>query len=102
MRCWTGCCKSVLWAQMLGDRNWLAAKIGSGAAVDKLKLHPHGAVRMPSIHYACLGGSLGRTTNPHQTLVCIKLSAEDCLFHIIIMHFTCSSCCPNGAASMVC
>ena len=39
--------KSVLWAQMLGDRNWLAAKLGSGAAVDRLKLHPHGAVRMP-------------------------------------------------------
>lgn len=91
MCCWMGCCKSVLWAQMLGDRNWLAAKIGSGAAVDKLKLHPHGAVRMPSIRYACLGGSLGRTPNPHQTLVCVKLSAEGCLFHIIIKHFTCSS-----------
>ena len=81
----------MLWAQMLGDRNWLAAKIGSGAAVDKLKLHPHGAVRVPPTHYVGLGGSLGRTTIPHQTLVYIMLSAEGCLFHVTMKRFTCSS-----------
>ena len=60
-----GVFKSLLCAQMLGDRNWLAAKIGSGAAVDKLKLHPHGAVRMPFIYYITLGGCLRGTTVSH-------------------------------------
>ena len=74
MRCIMGLCKSVLWAQMLGDRNWLAAKIGSGAAVDKLKLHPHGAVRMPFIYHVRQGNNPGGLQVPTKVL-----SASCCL-----------------------
>ncbi|CAK0738447.1 hypothetical protein CVIRNUC_001044 [Coccomyxa viridis] len=61
------CALLLVTVQMLGDRNWLAAKIGSGAAVDKLKLHPHGAMAafgVQDVHAASHWGGLPAAETP--------------------------------------
>jgi hypothetical protein len=60
----------MAFVQMSGDRNWLASKLSSGAAQDRLKLHPHGTVSALLIPFLTPG------TCRQSRLTCLSLASH--------------------------